>query len=219
MNVLRLESGQEIVLFDGTGGEYVCCVRFEGKQALAEINEHRGRESELSGQITLAQGLAGGDKMDWIIEKAVELGVSAIAPVAARRSVVQLSGPRLEKRMLHWQRIIQAASEQCGRNRLASLSDPAPLVDVLEPMQATPDHLILLCDPAAMTSLRGCLAEFASLKAVTLLIGPEGGWSHDEAQIARDKGAIAVNFGSRVLRTETAGLALITAVSTLCGWA
>ena len=131
MNVLRLESGQEIVLFDGTGGEYVCCVRFEGKQALAEINEHRVRESDLSGQITLVQGLAGGDKMDWIIEKAVELGVSAIAPVAARRSVVQLSGPRLEKRMLHWQRIIQAASEQCGRNRLASLSDPAPLIDVL----------------------------------------------------------------------------------------
>jgi 16S rRNA (uracil1498-N3)-methyltransferase len=218
VNVLRLESGRQIVLFDGSGGEYACQIRFEGKRVLADINGFTEREAELSGQITLVQGLAGGDKMDWIIEKAVELGVSTIAPVAARRSVLQLSGARLEKRMQHWQRIIQSASEQCGRNRLATLSAPAPLVGAMASTSSSPSHLTLLCDPSATTSLSGCLADHAPLKAVTLLVGPEGGWDQDEVQIALDKGAVAVNFGSRVLRTETAGLALITAVSTLCGW-
>lgn len=218
VNVLRLESGQEIVLFDGAGGEHLCTLRFEGKQALADVLEHRDKEAELSGRIKLVQGLAGGDKMDWIIEKSVELGVSAIIPVAAKRSVLQLSGPRLEKRMLHWQRIIQSASEQCGRNRLASLSAPATLTEALSPMDPAPGNLMLLCDPSATTSLRSCLADQPSVRAVTLLVGPEGGWSQDEAQIALKHGAIAVNAGARVLRTETAGLALITAVSSLCGW-
>ena len=218
VNVLRLASGQEIVLFDGTGGEYACTLRFDGKQAMADILAHHQRESELSGRLTLVQGLAGADKMDWIIEKAVELGISAILPVSARRSVLQLSGPRLEKRMLHWQRIIQSASEQCGRNQLASLSTPVSLSEALASLPVAPEQLTLLCDPAATTDLQVCLAEHAPLKAVTLLVGPEGGWTLEEIKIAQGKGAIAVRFGSRVLRTETAGLALITAVSTLCGW-
>lgn len=218
VNVLRLASGQEIVLFDGTGGEYACTLRFEGKQAMADIRAHVQKETELSGRLTLVQGLAGADKMDWIIEKAVELGVSAILPVSARRSVLQLSGPRLEKRMLHWQRVVQSASEQCGRNQLATLSPPASLAEVLATIRDAPDQLTLLCDPAMTTDLQACLAEHAPLKAVTLLVGPEGGWTPEELKIAQEKGAIAVRFGSRVLRTETAGLALISAVSVLCGW-
>lgn len=218
VNVLRLASGQEIVLFDGTGGEYLCTLRFDGKQAMADIRGHLQRESELSGRLTLVQGLAGADKMDWIIEKAVELGISAIVPVSARRSVLQLSGPRLEKRMLHWQRVIQSASEQCGRNQLASLSTPASLSEALAALPAAPEQLTLVCDPAATTDLQTCLARHAPLKAVTLLVGPEGGWTPEELKIAQEKGAVAVRFGSRVLRTETAGLALITAVSTLCEW-
>lgn len=218
VNVLRLASGQEIVLFDGTGGEYTCTLRFDGKQAMADIQAHHQKESELSGRLTLVQGLAGADKMDWIIEKAVELGVSAILPVSARRSVLQLSGPRLEKRMLHWQRVIQSASEQCGRNQLASLSPPASLSEALGTLPAAPEQLTLLCDPAASIDLHACLGEQAPLKAVTLLVGPEGGWTPEEISIAQEKGAIAVRFGTRVLRTETAGLALITAVTTLCGW-
>ena len=218
VNVLRLASGQDIVLFDGTGGEYACTLRFDGKLAMADIREHLNVETELSGRLTLVQGLAGADKMDWIIEKAVELGVSAIAPVSARRSVLQLSGSRLEKRMAHWQRIIQSASEQCGRNRLATLSAPTGLAQVLDALPQETGQLILLCDPAATLSLHRCLSERTTLKSVILLVGPEGGWTPEETSIALKKGAISVCFGNRVMRTETAGLALITAVSALCGW-
>lgn len=218
VNVLRLSGGQEIVLFDGTGGEYTCTLRFEGKQAVADIQTHRQRELELSGHLTLVQGLAGADKMDWIIEKAVELGVSAIVPVSARRSVLQLAGPRLEKRMLHWQRIIQSASEQCGRNRLAALSAPATLAQALAALPPMAGQLTMLCDPAATKSLKACLAEHAPVRGVTLLVGPEGGWTSEETSIALKHGAVAVQHGLRVLRTETAGISLITAVSTLCDW-
>ncbi len=218
VNVLRLTSGQDIILFDGHGGEYACTLRFEGKQAMADIQAHHPREAELAGRITLVQGLAAADKMDWIIEKSVELGVSAIAPVSARRSVLQLVGPRLEKRMTHWQRIVQSASEQCGRNRLVSLTPPAPLASVLDNLGSQPGNLILASDPGAPISLRECLASHAAIQSVTLLVGPEGGWTPEEMSLAIQKGAISVRFGSRVLRTETAGLSLITAVSTLCGW-
>ncbi len=218
VNVLRLASGQDIVLFDGTGGEYACTLRFEGKQAIADIQAHCKTESELAGHLTLVQGLAGADKMDWIIEKAVELGVSAIMPVSAKRSVLQLKGPRLEKRMLHWRRIIQSASEQCGRNRLAELYAPATLAQALAALATAPGQLTLLCDPAATKSLKTCLAEHTPPRAVSLLVGPEGGWTPEETSIALEKGAVAVQYGARILRTETAGLTLITAVSTLCGW-
>lgn len=218
INVLRLATGQDIILFDGHGGEYTCTLRVSGKQAMADIQAHHPKEAELTGRITLVQGLAAADKMDWIIEKSVELGVSAIAPVSASRSVLQLVGPRLEKRMAHWQRIIQSASEQCGRNRLTALMPPAPLASVLNAIDSPPGHLALACDPGATISLQACLRTHAPTHSITLLVGPEGGWTPQEMSLAIDKGAIAVRFGSRVLRTETAGIALISAVSSLCGW-
>src|SRR5690606_28465519 len=118
-------------LFDGAGGEYAATLQSEGKAAWADTTDFVPIERELPGHITLLQGMASGDKMDWIVEKAVEMGISRIVPIAAQRSVLQLSGPRLEKRLQHWQRITSAASEQCGRTRLMFVDAPATLAQAL----------------------------------------------------------------------------------------
>ncbi len=224
VRVLRLRAGEAITLFNGLGGEFPAVLEIDGKAGYAQLGEFNPREAELGGRITLAQGLPSGDKMDWVVEKAVELGAARVCPIAAQRSVLQLSGARLEKRVAHWQRIAQSAAEQCGRNRLMAVDAPQALADWL----AQPaDGLRLLCHPEADQDLAGLLqggsgasgASGASgVQALTLLVGPEGGWSDKELDAARQAGVQAVRFGPRVLRTETAGLALISAISALQGW-
>lgn len=221
VRVLRLRAGEAITLFNGLGGEFPAVLEIDGKAGYAQLGEFNPREAELGGRITLAQGLPSGDKMDWVVEKAVELGAARVCPIAAQRSVLQLSGARLEKRVAHWQRIAQSAAEQCGRNRLMAVDAPQALADWLA--QPT-DGLRLLCHPEADQDLAGLLqggsgASGASgVQALTLLVGPEGGWSDKELDAARQAGVQAVRFGPRVLRTETAGLALISAISALQGW-
>ncbi|CFN95225.1 16S ribosomal RNA methyltransferase RsmE [Bordetella pertussis] len=127
VRVLRLRAGAALVLFDGAGGEYPATLEIEGKAAWAQLGAHVPREAELPGRITLVQGLPAGDKMDWVVEKAVELGAWRVSPIAAQRSVLQLNGARAEKRLAHWQRIAQAAAEQCGRNRLMAVDAPQAL--------------------------------------------------------------------------------------------
>jgi 16S rRNA (uracil1498-N3)-methyltransferase len=215
LRVLRLKAGAEIVLFDGRGGEYPAILQTEGKKGYAELGAQRLVEVELSGEITLAQGIPAGDKMDWIIEKAVELGVQRLIPITAQRSVLQLSGERLEKRQRHWRSIAQSASEQCGRNRLMAIDAPMPLRACLE--QADPTaRQALFCHPEAQQTLSQALR--AQTRRLMFLIGPEGGWSDDEQALARRHGIEAIQFGARVLRTETAGLALVAAASALQRW-
>ncbi|MFY3002319.1 16S rRNA (uracil(1498)-N(3))-methyltransferase [Achromobacter xylosoxidans] len=215
IRVLRLRAGEPMVLFNGQGGEYPAVLEIEGKAGFAQLGAFDPREAELAGRITLVQGLPAGDKMDWVVEKAVELGAARVCPIAAQRSVLQLAGPRLEKRVAHWQRIAQSAAEQCGRNRLMAVDAPMALADWL----ARPaDGLRLLCHPQADTDLAGLLGATPGLASLTLLVGPEGGWSDQELALAREAGVQAVRFGPRVLRTETAGLALISAAGALLGW-
>lgn len=215
LRVLRLQVGASIVLFNGQGGEYPATLQTEGKAAFAQLAEYLPREVELSGRITLVQGLPAGDKMDWVVEKAVELGTHRVIPIAARRSVLQLSGARLEKRVQHWSRVAQSASEQCGRNRLMPVASPVTLATYLE---RPASGLRLLCHPDATQNLAAALAAQADIQDLTLLIGPEGGWSEDERALALAHGVQMVRYGPRVLRTETAGLALIAASSALLGW-
>lgn len=219
--VLRLREASMIVLFNGQGGQYPATVHFEGKRVIARLGTHQAHEIELPGQLRLFQALAGGDKMDWIIEKAVELGVTAFQPVAAERSIIQLRDERLHKRMQHWQRIIFAASAQCGRNRLMQLDSLDTLDNLLPALAADPStHGIFICHPEYGTPLSDALGQWrtASATSLTLLVGPEGGWSDDELNLAKDHGIAAVQFGPRVLRTETAGLALAAASIALLGW-
>ncbi|KQQ91646.1 16S rRNA (uracil(1498)-N(3))-methyltransferase [Massilia sp. Leaf139] len=210
LHVVRMQPGDALTLFDGRGGQYKARLLDSGKKrASAQVGEHEAREAELPYAITLAQGLPEGSKMDWIIEKAVEMGVAAVQPLAARRSVVRLSGERLDKRHAHWQGVIVAASEQCGRNRLAQLAPLAEFERYLAKGDTAPR---LLFSPRATQSLADW-ARAAGPQALTLLIGPEGGFSAEEEQAAIDAGALALSLGPRVLRTETAGIAAVAALN------
>ncbi|SOE51263.1 16S rRNA (uracil(1498)-N(3))-methyltransferase [Orrella dioscoreae] len=216
LRVLRLRDGAGIVLFDGEGGETPATVHADGKRGLARLGRHDPREAELPGPITLAQGLPAGDKMEWVIEKAVEMGVTRIAPIAARRSVLQLDGPRLEKRLARWQALARSASEQCGRNRVARVDAPVTLPQWLAAQAGT---TAFLCHPDAQQDLAQALPPpDAARQGFAFLVGPEGGWDDEELQAAARAGTQAIRFGPRVLRTETAGIALVAAATALLGW-
>lgn len=213
IRVLRLKDGQDIVLFDGLGTQFPATLRIEGKKGFANLGAAETPVRELAGRITVLQGIASSDKMDWIIEKAVEMGVSCLVPIRAQRSVLQLSAERQAKRMAHWQRVIESASEQCGRNRLMELAAPLSLSDYFRDART---GLHLFCDPDAPQQLAQAIKP--QDQAVTILIGPEGGWSPEEQKVALAAQAQAIRFGHRVLRTETAALALTAAISALQGW-
>lgn len=216
IRVLRLKPDSDIILFDGLGGQYPARLLIDGKAGSALTGDHQPIEAELAGDITLVQGIASGDKMDWVIEKATELGAKKFVPIAAKRSVLQLSGERLQKRLLHWRRIAQAASEQCGRNQIMEVAAPSSLQAWLDTPQPT-GHIHLLCHPDSPLTLAQAL-QASPGNALSLLVGPEGGWSEQEVAQAQQHGVSQIQYGARVLRTETAGLALISAISALRGW-
>ena len=204
VHVLRLQPGDELTVFNGEGGEYLAAlVSCEKRRASAVIRAFVERDAELPYAITLAQALPEASKMDWIIEKAVEMGVAAVQPLAAQRCVVRLSGERAEKRHAHWQGVIEAASEQSGRNRLARL---APVENYHQWIGQTDLHKRILLSPRGTESL-AAWARHQPPQAVTLIIGPEGGLTAQEEDAAIAQGALALTMGERILRTETAGIA------------
>jgi 16S rRNA (uracil1498-N3)-methyltransferase len=214
IQVLRLALGDLITLFNGEGGEYSATLtQIERRGASVEIKAHHPRDIELPFAITLAQALPEGSKMDWIVEKAIELGVSGFQPLAAQRCVVRLSAERAEKKMGHWRGIIESASEQSGRNRLAQL---APLQDYKQWITQQDMHRRIILTPRAQQSLPEW-ARHQGPQAVTLVIGPEGGLSEQEEDAALRHGALALSMGPRILRTETAALAAVGALSALWG--
>lgn len=212
VRVLRLPPGAPVVLFDGRGGEYPAVIeRIERDRAFAELGAWREIERESGLAVTLVQAVQAGEKMDFTIQKAVELGVGTIVPVDSRRSVIRLSGERAGKRVAHWQGVAAAACEQCGRNRV-------PLVAPLEKLEnwlARPagDSLRLMLAPGAELAL----TELAPAKNVQLLVGAEGGLDPQEVIAAQQAGFRAVRLGPRVLRTETAALAALAAMQALWG--
>ena len=213
-HVLRLNPGDTIVLFNGTGGSYVASLTsIDKKRAAAEVKTFDSSEVELPYAITLAQALPESSKMDWIIEKAIELGAAGIQPLAAQRCVMRLSGERAEKRRLHWQGVIESASEQCGRNRLAQLGEVS---DFKQWIAQQDMHKRLFLSPRADHSLADWVKHHPA-QALTIMIGPEGGFSEQEEQLALQHGAIGLSMGSRVLRTETAGLAALASITALWG--
>ncbi len=218
VQVLRLAPGDAITLFDGRGGSHGATLLELGKRhALARVGGYDTTDTEPPFRVTLAQGLAGGDKMDWLIEKAVELGVAAIRPLQAARSVVRLSGERAQKRQAHWQALVEAACEQCGRNRLPAV---APVANLDTWLRAAGEGARLLVSPRAVQSLPAYAAakrETLLAGGVTLLIGPEGGLAPEEEDAALHAGFTAVSLGPRILRTETAGLACLATLNAVLG--
>lgn len=212
VRVLRLGPGDSVVLFDGRGGQYPALLqRIEKERAWAELGAWQDVECESPLAITLIQSLQAGDKMDFTIQKAVELGVRAIVPVESRRSVLKLAGERAGKRVAHWQGVAAAACEQCGRNQVP-LMEPLSRLDQWLARPA-PEGLRLLLAPDAAVSLHAIPRQ----TSIQLLIGAEGGLDPQEIAAAAQVGFQAVRLGPRVLRTETAGLAAIAALQTLWG--
>jgi 16S rRNA (uracil1498-N3)-methyltransferase len=213
LHVVRQQSGDELVLFNGEGGQVRARLAEIGKRrASAEVIALEAVDVELPFRVTLAQGLPEGSKMDWIVEKAVELGAAGIIPLAAQRSVVRLSGDRADKRLAHWQGVVVSASEQCGRNRLA---DVAPVQDANRWLATPATGTRILLSPRADASLAQWVRATPP-QDVTLLVGPEGGFTDQEEETARAAGALALSMGPRVLRTETAGLAALAILA--AGW-
>jgi len=212
VRVLRLPTGTPITLFDGRGGEYPAVLEYVDRDyAYAVVGAWLERECESPLRVTLVQAVQAGDKMDYTIQKAVELGVDNIIPVESRRSVIRLTGDRAAKRVAHWQGVVASACEQCGRNRL-------PLVAPLEGLDkwfARPrsSALRLMLAPGAATTL----SALPPAAEVELLVGAEGGLDEREVEAARLAGFTAIRLGPRVLRTETAGLAALAALQILWG--
>ena len=213
MRVLRLNEGDAVDLFDGRGGEWRGRLLRTGKTVAAVLEFYTADDREPPLRVTIAQALPAADKMDWIIQKGVELGVAEIRPVIARRSVVRLSGERMERRAGHWQNVAIAACEQCRRNRVPRVAPPVDLAQFFGEVAMQNDMRLLLA-PAAEQRLAQ-LARPAG--GVTLLIGPEGGFEDGELAAAAAAGFQAVGLGPRVLRTETAALAAQAAMMALWG--
>lgn len=209
---LRLHAGDALTLFNGTGGEFACTLSYVFRDsARARVHGWNGSERESALDITLAQGLSAGDRMDYALQKATELGVRIIAPVATERSVVRLSDERAERKLAHWRGVVASSCEQCGRNRLPELRPVATLGEFLAGANARSARLLL--SPNGTLRLR----ELAPSAGVTILIGPEGGLTESEEARATRAGFVAVTLGPRVLRTETAPLAAIAAIQAMWG--
>ncbi len=214
IHVLRLTVGDSITLFNGEGGEYTATlVAVDKKRAVAEVKTFSPREAELPYSVTIAQALPEGSKIDWIVEKAVELGAAALQPIAAQRCVVRLSAERAAKKLEHWRGIAASAAEQSGRNRLLHVGEP---VDFHEWISQRNLHSRIMLSPRAEQPLSDW-ARHHPPQAVALLIGPEGGFTEQEEQAAIKHGVQPLSIGPRVLRTETAALAALAALNAVWG--
>lgn len=217
--VLRLKKDASIILFNGHGGEYLCTVaEVSRKTVLIAVEQWSDRSVESPLQVILGLGISRGDRMDLTVQKAVELGVNHITPLLTERCVVQFKGEKKPQRLMHWQKIVQHAAEQSGRTVLPVLLE----VEQLQNWIGNQQGLKVFLDPYAETTLTELKPE--KMKAcpehnrrVTLLTGPEGGFSNQERDAAKASGFIPVRLGSRILRTETASLAALAAVQMLWG--
>ncbi|MCW0379047.1 Ribosomal RNA small subunit methyltransferase E [Xanthomonas sacchari] len=208
LRVLRLREGDPCVLFNGDGRDYPAELLQAGKRnASVRIGAAQPVDNESPLAITLLQGVARGEKMDLILQKATELGVAAIVPVWAERTEVKLDAARVDKRVAHWRSVVIAACEQSGRARVPQLSAPLALADAARAAADSPCRLIL--DPQGEQRLRSLAIGGA---AATIAIGPEGGWSPRDRATLEAAGFLGLRLGPRILRTETAGLAAIAAL-------
>ena len=211
VQVLRLQPGDAITLFgDRAGGEWSASVTHMGRSNVrVQIGAHHAIEREAPRAIHLLAGITANERMDWLVEKATELGVASITPLLAERSVLKLKGERADKKLAHWQAVAVAACEQCGRNRVPTVQPVAELAPWLArpPAPDAGQRLLLSLREGTRT-----LRELAPAGAVTLLNGPEGGLTAEEEDLALAAGFMPLTLGPRVLRAETAPLAALAAL-------
>lgn len=215
VQVLRLQPGAALTLFDGRGGEWAAeLVDLGRREVRVRVLRHVEVERELALEVTLAAGMPANDRMDALVEKATELGAAALQPLLCERSVLRLQGERAERRRAHWQAVASAACEQCGRNRVPRIAPVAGLADWLATLAApAPGEVRLLLSPAADTPALAQAARGA--RRLLLLSGPEGGLADAEQRAARAAGFVPASLGARVLRADTAPLAALAALGLL----
>ncbi|MDB5976863.1 MAG: rRNA ((1498)-N(3))-methyltransferase [Nevskia sp.] len=209
--VLRMRQGELLTLFNGAGGEYVAVIEAVDRRAVqVHVEDYRDVERESGLSMTLAQCVSKGERMDYTIQKAVELGVSAIVPLLSARSVVKLDSERWEKKLEHWRGVMLSACEQSGRTAIPQVQ-PVQKLDAWLAASGTGPRFVLA--PGGHHSLK----QLPQAQAATLLVGPEGGLSDEEIALAVHRGFTAIGLGPRVLRTETAGVAALAALQALWG--
>ena len=213
LQVLRVREGEEITLFNGNGHSYPTrLLSLAKRQAVAEVLSEQTVDNESPLAISLIQAVSSGERMDFTLQKSVEMGVTEIFPVTSARSIVKLSGERAEKRQERWQEIVIAACEQCGRNRIPTVHPLLPLSQRLQQLPQSDVRLLMgLHHPTSLKAIQ------PAPQRITLMIGPEGGWSPEEEAAAFQTGFQSILLGKRVLLTETAALAAIAAMQTLWG--
>jgi 16S rRNA (uracil1498-N3)-methyltransferase len=211
IHVLRLREGEDVTLFNGRGGEFAARIASIQRLKIAiDLLQHRPIERESPMRVTLVQGVSAGEKMDSTVRKAVELGVAEVQPVLAARSVARPKGERADNRRAHWQKVVIAACEQCGRNRVPEVQ---PLVS-LQDYRPAGDAMRVLLSPLAEQPFSKVLPQG---KGFVLAAGPEAGFTAQEEAALVDAGFVPASLGPRTLRTETAAVAALAALSALRG--
>jgi len=214
--VLRLGAGDACVLFNGDGHDYDARVHAAGKrELLVDVTGARPVDNESPLRVTLVQGVARGEKMDWILQKATELGVAAFVAANAERSEVRLDATRAARRVVHWRSVIASACEQCGRARVPGIDAPRALAEAVAALP--PGGTRMLLDPEGTANVDGLALEDELPMSVVLAVGPEGGWSPRDRGLLHAAGFEGLRLGPRILRTETAGIAAIAALQARWG--
>ena len=214
--VLRLGEGATCVLFNGDGNDYDARIQGAGKrELLVDVTGSRPVDNESPLPVTLVQGVARGEKMDLILQKATELGVVAFVPVDSERSEVRLDAARAARRVAHWRSVLASACEQCGRARIPAIDAPLPLAAALEALPGGGTRLLL--DPQGTRDIEGLRLEDRLPMSVVLAVGPEGGWSPRDRGQLHGAGFEGLRLGPRILRTETAGIAAVAALQARWG--
>ena len=210
VQVRRLQPGDGITLFDGGGGEWRATIASMGRSEVqVDVGAHAATEREAARPVHLAVGLMAAERMDWLVEKATELGAASLTPVLTARSSLRLTGERAGKKRAHWQAVAVAACEQSGRNRLLDVRGQLSFSEFLQSCDGAATARWVLSLDAAATPLGSARAALAPAAPVWLLSGPEGGLSPEEEASARAAGLAPVSLGPRVLRAETAPLAAL----------
>lgn len=210
-NVLRMKPGEDVRVNDGRGKTYLCCISsYEEQTAVLDILKELDSDTELPSRIILFQGLPKGDKMEWIVQKAVELGVYAIVPFAAKRSVVKLDEKKAAKKQARWQLIAKGAAEQSGRGIIPEVSTVRTFAEALG-MAGELDVVLIPYElEEGMKETARVLENIECGQSMGIFIGPEGGFEEEEVERAKEAGAYTITLGKRILRTETAGLTTLS---------
>jgi 16S rRNA (uracil1498-N3)-methyltransferase len=212
VQVLRMQPGEEVTLFNGEGGQWQAAIERMGRSDVhVRVSAFEDVERESPVAVHLAVGLTANERVDWLIEKATELGVASIQPLVTARSVLRLAGERAQKKREHWQAIAASACEQCGRNRVPRVHEVAPLDQWLANSRAAADARRIVL--SLSTDAQHLLDHSASTREWVVLSGPEGGFEDREEALARGAGFVPVTLGRRVLRAETAPIAVLGALS------